>query len=144
MGELTAVVGLPGAGKSTLLRQMRCSVAGLCIEDFHADAKGNSAAVEDSRQHHALVEAIRAGHDCVIADIAFCCPQRRHALQQRLSRDVGVEIRWVYFENAPDKCRRNILRRARESQKADLEALERFAAVYSIPDGVTPLQIKEA
>jgi len=143
-GKLTVVVGLPGAGKSALVTEKRCAVTGLCIEDFHADAIGDSPLIENSRHYRALIEAIRAGHDCVIADIAFCDPQRRDSLHGAVARQIpGVQWEWIYFENAPEKCKRNILRRNRQSLSSDLEALDRLVRLYRIPDGVAPRPIRE-
>ncbi len=143
-GKLTVVVGLPGAGKSTRVNAMRPSTTGLCCEDFHADAIQDSPLAENSRYYNALLENIRAGRDCVIADIAFCDPKRRADLQQAIDRQISdSRIEWICFENAPEKCRRNIVRRARERLGDDLAALEKFARLYSIPDGVTPVPVRE-
>lgn len=143
-GKLTVIVGLLGAGKSTLVKAMRSSVSGLCCEDFHANAIHDSPLVENSRHYNALVEDIRTGRDCVIADIAFCDPQRRANLQQVIDRQTSnCRIEWIYFENAPDKCRCNIERRARERLRDDLDALEKFQRLYRIPDGVTPIPVCE-
>ena len=143
-GKLTVIVGLPGAGKSTLVKAMRSSVSGLCCEDFHANAIHDSPLVENSRHYNALLEDSRTGRDCVIADIAFCDPQRRANLQQVIDRQTSnCRIEWIYFENAPDKCRCNIERRARERLRDDLDALEKFQRPYRIPDGVTPIPVCE-
>jgi hypothetical protein len=65
-------------------------------------------------------------------------------LQEAIRRQVPhVPIECIYFENAPDKCERNIRRRARREINNDLEALKRFAPVYRIPEGVTPLPVRE-
>ena len=75
----------------------------------------------------------------MITDIAFCDPQRGSNLVRAISARIpSVDIKWIYFENVPERCRRNILRRAAQSLTSDLEMLDRFATVYRIPDGVTP------
>src|SRR5262245_22903517 len=108
LGKLTVVVGLPGSGKSTLLRELRGSVTGLCIEDFHANAINDSPDVERSIHYRPLIEAIKTGHSCVIADIAFCDPQRAAKLRRVLTEQVpGLQIEWIYFENVLQKCRQN-------------------------------------
>lgn len=143
-GKLTVVVGLPGAGKSTRVNAMRSSVSGECFDDFHANALHNSPLVEDSRHYSTLLGNIRAGSECVITDIAFCDPARRANLQQVIDREIpNCRIEWIYFENAPDKCRRNIERRSRVGVREDLDALETFRHLYCIPDGVIPVPVHE-
>lgn len=123
---------------------MRSSVSGLCVDDFHADAIEHSPLVKDSRHYRPVLEAIRAGRDCVIADIAFCEPNRKLNLLQAMRAQIpAVNIEWIYFENAPAKCRRNIQRRNRQTVMSELEALEKFATLYVIPNGVTPRPVKE-
>lgn len=142
LGTLIIVVGLPGAGKSTKLHEFRSSNTGLSIEDFHGNAFGDSPAVKDSRHYRALLEALRAGHSCVIADIEFCDPHRRDCLQQTIVAELpNVQIEWIYFENAPEKCDRNIRLRNRQRVDKDLRALVDVAGRYVIPDGVTPIPV---
>ena len=141
-GKLIAVVGLPGSGKSTLVKAIGSSVSGLCCEDFHANAFDHSPRVERSRHYNALLEHMRAGRDCIIADIAFCDPRRRLSLQEAIDKQFcDARILWIYFENAPAKCRNSIPHRARASVRDDLAALEQFEQVYGIPGGVIPLPI---
>jgi predicted kinase len=141
-GKLTVIVGLPGSGKSTLVEEKKRFVTGLCVHDYHAAAHNDSPRVEDSRYYHGLIESLRAGHDCVIADIAFCDARRTVRLCEAFTGEVaGLRLEWIYFENAPDKCRSNIQRRARESVSSDLKALDEFAQLYRIPEGVAPRAI---
>ena len=64
-------------------------------------------------------------------------------MEQAIARQVpNSRLEWIYFENAPDKCRRNIERRARERLCDDLDALEKFQRLYLIPDGVTPIPVE--
>lgn len=142
---LTVVVGLPGSGKSTFVEKMKLEGAGFCVHDFHADAYMNSPQVEHSRHYPDLVRNLHCGVDCVIADIAFCDPARRVSLEQTLQGEIpNLRITWTYFENAPEKCARNIKRRARSSLAADMDALWKHSAVYRIPHGVSIIPVYEA
>jgi adenylate kinase family enzyme len=142
IGNLTILVGLPGAGKSTEAKKIRQSITGLCIEDFHACAINNSHAVKDSRHYIKLIETLQSGHDCVIADIAFCVPERRKALEDTIRNDIPkVLMKYIYFENDPAKCERNIRIRTQRKLEKTLEALKEFTPKYVIPDDVKPIPI---
>ncbi len=141
-GTLTIIVGLPGAGKSTEVKKIRPSITGLCIEDFHADAFEDSDAVEHSRHYWALIEALLAGRDCVIADIAFCDSERRATLEDTIRERIpGVDIEWKFFDNDYEKCEKNIRFRSRQTLENDLENLKQFASKYIIPAGVQTIPI---
>jgi energy-coupling factor transporter ATP-binding protein EcfA2 len=143
-GKLIVIVGLPGSGKSTLIEEMQPLVTGLCVHDFHANAVGDSSLVDRSRYYHAVIDHIRAGNDCVIADIAFCEPPRRASLCEAFLREIpNLVLDWIYFENAPEKCERNVRRRERQSICNDLRELFRLAPLYRIPYGETPRVVRE-
>jgi len=141
-GKLTIIVGPPGAGKSTLARTLHRSITGLCIEDFHANANHNSPEVKDSRHYRALIEALRAGHDCIVADIEFCKRQRRQDLERTIRQDVpSVCMEWRHFEKNYKKCENNILHRNSTHWERDLERLKDLYDEYIIPCGVVPIEI---
>jgi|SRR5450432_2273365 predicted kinase len=142
LGKLIIVVGLPGASKSTLLERKSSSLTAMCIDDFHANAINDSSLVRDSRHFARMIDALQTGHDCMITDIAFCEQHRRELLSDTVSRELGaVLVEWIFFENAPDKCIRNIRERNRPSLISDLAELDRLLLLYSIPTGVTPLPV---
>jgi predicted kinase len=82
MGKLIVVIGLPGSGKSHYVDRLLAdgSVGWIC-HDFHADAYNDSKLVTDSRYLQELLEKLRTGHTCAIADIAFCDPTRRERIR---------------------------------------------------------------
>ena len=141
-GKLTIFVGLPGAGKTTEIKKIRPSITGLCIEDFHDKAFGDSPAVEHSKHYRALIEALRAGHDCAIADIRFCEPQGRTNLEQAIYQEIStVCMEWKFFENDYAKCEKNIHFRSPQTPEPALAKLKEFAPKYVIPDGATTIPI---
>jgi predicted kinase len=142
-GKLTIIIGLPGAGKSTQIKQLRQSVSGICVEDFHGNAFEDSGDVKNSRHFFALIEALRSGRDCIIADIAFCEPQRLNKLKEVVKEWIpAVTFEEIYFENDPVKCKRNIQLRAAEKVAKDLANLDEFSKKYFIPNNVKAHPIK--
>ncbi len=135
------IIGLPGCGKTTLLSEME-SDGCRTFDDFHANAFGDSPDVEMSQQYSALMDALMAGGDCAVSDIAFCVPARRSAfLKAIVLRFPNQPMEWIYFENSPEKCRRNLLRRGSPSVERELKALAEFAPTYVIPAGATVVPV---
>ena len=135
IGELTIVAGLPGSGKSEGLDFWRRRITGLVVHDFHKDAHKNSPAVRDSLHFQAVVEALKAGHDCIIADIRFCETPRRQAIETEFRKEGFADFRYVFFENAPEKCEANIIRRNSEHRDSELRKLKELTVAYQIPEG---------
>jgi hypothetical protein len=121
---------------------MRDTVSGLCCDDFHANADQDSTRVDKSRCYQELIEHLRAGCDCLITDIACCCPSRTVPLREAVTQEIPeLNIEYIYFENDPDKCRRNIYRRASQGVHGELGKLDEFAPLYRISHGVIPLPV---
>jgi tetratricopeptide (TPR) repeat protein len=133
-GNLIVVVGLPGAGKSTLLKKIRRSITGICVHDFHANAMNDLTNVPSSRHFRALVEALVAGHDCAIADIAFCVQERRDNLCVVISKEIPeTKIEFKFLEKSFEKCERNIRYRNPYNPEPALKKLRDFYPQYVIP-----------
>jgi hypothetical protein len=134
---LKVVIGLPGCGKTTRLSEMQA--AGFRIfDDFHANAFGDSPDAEMSQHYFSLMDALMADQDCAVSDVAFCDPSRRSAfLKAVMVRFPKHPMEWIYFENAPEKCRQNILRRNSPDADRELKALAELAPKYVIPAGAT-------
>ena len=91
----------------------------------------------DSIHYPPLIAALRAGKDCVIADISFCDTGRRLEAEQILRNDVAdLTIKWLFFENDHEKCLANVQRRNRSTLAHDLLMIEEFAGKYIPPQGV--------
>ncbi len=131
---LKIVIGLPGCGKGALLAQMH-SEGFRIFDDFHADA--DAPFVEMSQNFGPLMDALFAGHDCAVSDYAFCDPESRSEFFKAIkTRLPDQTIDWIYFENAPEKCRSNIRRGSSKRTERDLKALEEFGRRYVVPAGV--------
>ncbi len=138
--EALFVAGLPGSGKTP--RLARLQTEGWAIfDDYQANAHGNSPAFRAGRRYGELVQALRDGKRCAVADMKFCLAQDRAQARNNLEEDVpGIELRWEFFENAPEQCAENI-RRGTRPPGPRLKKLAEFAPQYSAPHGTSFLPI---
>ena len=84
---------------------------GLCTHGFHGNAIYHSPAVKKS-----FVEAIKAGLDCVIADIERCRPSLRNALMETLRTELApLDLEYHCLWSQPDRCIRDVIARRRHS-----------------------------
>ena len=106
MPKLIVVAGLPGSGKSHHLNELeREKVAEVVCHDFHFEPFNDSPKVIDSRHFSTLIEKLRQGKDCAIADIAFCQHERLEELKKEVLELVPeTEIIFHCFENNPKQC----------------------------------------
>ncbi len=143
-GKLLIVIGLPGSGKSYLISNMlRQEVTGICVHDFHGNAIDDSPEMMKSRHYVALVEALKVGHDCIIADIEFCRSVRReiaaHTLQSELP---GLKIEYHCLRNQPERCMKNAAIRNRRNVDEERRKIEDLSKVYVIPLGAKEYDVK--
>jgi len=137
MAKLTIIVGLPGSGKSERMLELAHSCDGICIEDFMRDSRHSSHRFPDSQHYHALIMTLRAGFDCIIADIAFCDTGRRLEAEQILRHDVpNLTIAWIFYANDAETCQANIRRRNRDTLPHDELMIAEFMHKYFIPPEV--------
>lgn len=144
-GKLFIVIGLPGAGKSWLIsNQLRQKISGLCVHDFHGNAFDHSSLVTKSRHYVAVLEALKAGHDCVIADIEFCRPTRRDIVARTFQAELpGLEINYHCLRNQPDRCRKNVLKRNRKNANEECGKIVELSKEYVLPPGATEYEVTE-
>ena len=96
MSEIVFIIGLPGSGKSYLCNQYKAR--GYTIID--------DPSVILSKDH--IKATCLLNNKVVISDPYLCDPSSLQFLKTNLSRLGNVYFRFVYFENNPEKCLRNI------------------------------------
>jgi len=98
-----------------------------------------------SRWFLPLVFALRAGRNSVIADIAFCDTERRKEAERVMNDAVhNIDCQWIFFEHAPEACRQNIERRARQEARSldePLKALWHWSRMYQVPTGASIIPV---
>lgn len=75
----------------------------------------------------------------VITDPNFCRTEVRKNAEIFLFLRYGHEIEWFFFENAPEKCKKNVLYRD-DGRKVN-SFIDMLSKEYIIPEGITPVPI---
>jgi Ni2+-binding GTPase involved in maturation of urease and hydrogenase len=142
MAKLHIVVGLPGSGKTRLIEEMMSAIPGICADDYMEDSINQSTLFTDSRHYGRLLKDLRAGKDCLIADIVFCNTAYRKRVAQIMEGNVpDVTIKWLFFENAPETCKTNANRRNSHRLTEELKYIDLLSPNYRIPDGVAVIKV---
>jgi predicted kinase len=119
MPKVIAIVGLPGSGKSFLGKQIAREQNCLFVDDINVRTLP-------------LVEENKG--NIVITDVWFCEEKTRTRAAKMLNEIGYDEIEWIFFENAPDKCRKNVQRRA--DGRAVMGLIQGLTGKYTIPQEV--------
>ena len=128
MTKIILIAGLPGSGKSFLGKQL--SEDGACfIDDISTDVEGLSK----------LLDATKKYDKVVVADTFLCREKDRENATKYLSRIENVEIEWIFFENNPEKCRKNVARRNDGRKVYGL--ITQLSKEYVIPNEVITCRI---
>jgi predicted kinase len=136
-GQILLVAGLPGSGKTTLLSGLE-KEGWLSFDDFKAGAFFDSPQFRNARRYSDLLKSLKAGRNCVVADIDFCNSAPRAEAEFVILAEVpDVALNWLFFAPDVNACSVNIERRNRPSKVADIEALYRYARLYVVPPGAT-------
>jgi hypothetical protein len=117
-----AIAALPGSGKSRMIQSMERD-GFKSRDDMNRDWK---ASMQEIRQW------LQGGERIVISDIEFCRRNLRERLQGELA---GVGVDWVFFENAPYKCMRNVLYRffiegVNRPWQQELNNIQEFSSIF--------------
>ena len=86
---------MPGSGKTELFKS----------PEFASFEKFDDVLANRERNEQRIRELIQADKSVLVSDIEFCDAEWREIFQ----RNIGREIEWIYFENAPWKCAINCL-----------------------------------
>ncbi len=129
------IAGLPGSGKTMHMCDLSRD-GWLVFDSFKKYAFDDCSAFRKSRNFAALIQALRSGVKCVVADVNFCRTESRAEADSVLLTEVpGIEINWLYFSNDSQACKANIIHRNKPSVSQQLKTLDDLSPCYRIPWG---------
>lgn len=95
---VTFIVGLPGSGKSYL---------GNSMENVHFIDDVSMVGLKAIEKHK--------DKDLVIADVYLCLEEEREKAVRTIKRLIpDCQINWIFFENNPEQCLKNVCRRMQQ------------------------------
>lgn len=118
------IVGLPGSGKTTHGKQIAKRENCLFVDDINVRTLP-------------LVEENKG--TVVIADVWFCEEKTRTRAVKMLNEMGYDDIEWLFFENNPDQCRKNVAKRADGRSVTGL--IQGLTGKYTIPKEIEPIKV---
>lgn len=141
VAELVLIAGLPGSGK-TMYMEPLVQAGWTIFDDFKANAYNDSSIFFHSRNYEPLLNALREGQKCVVADIDFCKADSRNEAELVLRYQLpDIRLRWLFFANDFHACQSNIKRRTSRSIDDNFRALNNYCAQYEIPAGAQVIPV---
>jgi len=124
--QVTGVVGLPGSGKTMWARAV--PDAWVVDDPTHVSQLPQITQLQDLNVNHV-----------VITDPWFCGMWCRQLAEEKISHTYDVTMQWVFFENDPDACVQNVMRRS-DGRKV-LQLIRQLSAIYQIPESYKPIPV---
>lgn len=130
--KITFLCGLPGSGKTHLGEHL-------------ASLNGNVVYLDDITVKGGLKQLIDVlgREEIVVSDVFLCRSRDREAAIKILNKIAPqYEIEWVFFENNPDKCLKNMEYRYRKGDPRSVKnMILDMSKEYAIPKGVVVKEI---
>jgi hypothetical protein len=148
MTTLAIWYGLPGSGKTTRLNQLRS--AGYAVyDDFMRDPHPPGRSIRNARCADELLDQLRRGQSCAIADIQLCFQDFRTATAQALLHECPqLSIDWNCFDcrsrASVERCRENLNRKGDQSMRTWLYSrwwIYRHAHQFTLEPGANVHEI---
>ena len=135
------ILGLCGSGKSLLATELESAGCLKFDEGVYKWWAGSS--------YGKLMTAIADGKDCVIVDIAYIVERERAELVADIrAHRPDAKVRWICFENDPERANENCRRDPRRTPEQIASNLKQNALLtrgYSFPAGaeIRPIVAQE-
>lgn len=127
---ITCIAGLPGSGKTHLMDEISSQYPPL-----------RAWAVDDITELGQLpgVHAVHHLDHLIIVDPHFCRDSTRVRAETLLTGWYKRPIEWIFFENNPQQCRENVMRR--HDERKVLGMIHILSELYTIPEEYTALPV---
>jgi hypothetical protein len=123
--KIIAIVGLPGSGKTYLGNRLAKENGYEFIDDIDIEGKKR------------LLAILKEGNDCIISDPNFIFEDIRNKAILSLAENLNIE--WMFFENDPEQCLKNV--EYRNDGRKVKDFISMFSKYYIIPKGVHPVKV---
>lgn len=140
--QLILLGGLPGSGKSKHVERLAAE-GWTILDDFQKRAINNEPSFTMSRHLPALLEAVREGRKCVVADVRLVTAEyRNEALRALRGEFPALPIQLRIFGRDDAQCADNI-NNSPDPRDAPgrLRILAEFAPKHSIPPDALTLSV---
>lgn len=125
--------GLPGSGKTTYAKQLE-ALGWQLYDDFQRRAHADSPRFRDASRYAELIQSLRLGRKCIVADIRVLHDKYRKEGEAAVRQDVGdIAIELRLFENDPVQCGRNVHDSGDRRTQPRLDAIEDWSKRHSAP-----------
>lgn len=129
MGRIIAIAGLPASGKTHYAKELRALYGEVGTVDM----------IDDPIKWDIDVEPVlkaNSNNTVIITDPWFCVDRNRVLAEDKF-RKLGFTVEWIFFENDPEACDRNDVRRGTD-RYLDIKW---FSTQYTIPEGANVLPV---
>lgn len=124
--QAIVVVGLPGSGKLRYINKF----FGKKLTEYRWMVIHNPVIFDTD-----ILPWLEDGYNVIISDSSCCNVTNRMRAKKALDK-YEYATQWIYFENAPEKCKLNLKNRGENHLSGGLDSFQ-----YEIPEGVTPLTV---
>ena len=140
--QLILLGGLPGSGKSCQVERLRTD-GWTVFDDFQKRAINNDPSFRMSRHLPELLQALREGKKCVVAEVRLVTAEYRSDALRVLAHEIpalSVELR--VFERDDPQCKHNI-NNSPDPRDAPgrLGILREFGPHHSLPQDAVKLSV---
>ena len=125
--KIILVCGLPGSGKTFLGRNLSQEMGFEFIDDITK---------ESFPRFH---ELLSNNQSVIISDPKFTHTKIRNEAIKYLKQFEGLTIEWIFFENDPKQCVRNI--NVRDDGRDVVDFVKSFSRLYKIPDSAKTIPV---